>query len=55
MVAVFHDLGAARVKTLELSHQAQHDFMTDLPNRSLLNDRVTQQFPLPGAIANNWR
>jgi diguanylate cyclase (GGDEF)-like protein len=42
MVAVFHDLGAARVKTLELSHQAQHDFMTDLPNRSLLNDRITQ-------------
>jgi diguanylate cyclase (GGDEF)-like protein/PAS domain S-box-containing protein len=42
MVAVFHDLGAARVETLELSHQAQHDFMTDLPNRSLLNDRITQ-------------
>ena len=42
MVAVFHDLGATRVKTLELSHQAQHDFMTDLPNRSLLNDRITR-------------
>jgi diguanylate cyclase (GGDEF)-like protein len=42
MVAVFHDLGAARVKTLELSHQAQHDFLTDLPNRSLLNDRINQ-------------
>jgi len=41
-VAVFHDLGAARVKTLELSHQAQHDFLTDLPNRSLLNDRINQ-------------
>jgi diguanylate cyclase (GGDEF)-like protein len=42
MVAVFHDLGAARVKTIELSHQAQHDFLTDLPNRSLLNDRINQ-------------
>jgi diguanylate cyclase (GGDEF)-like protein/PAS domain S-box-containing protein len=42
MVAVFHDLGAERVKTLELSHQAQHDFLTDLPNRSLLNDRINQ-------------
>ena len=41
-VAVFHDQGAARVKTLELSHQAQHDFLTDLPNRSLLNDRINQ-------------
>ncbi|HEX4536951.1 MAG TPA: GGDEF domain-containing protein [Candidatus Acidoferrum sp.] len=41
-VAVFHDHGAARVKTLELSHQAQHDFLTDLPNRSLLNDRINQ-------------
>jgi diguanylate cyclase (GGDEF)-like protein/PAS domain S-box-containing protein len=41
-VAVFHDQGAARVKTLQLSHQAQHDFLTDLPNRSLLNDRINQ-------------
>ena len=41
-VAVFHDQGAARLKTLELSHQAQHDFLTDLPNRSLLNDRINQ-------------
>src|SRR3984893_10391932 len=41
-VAVFHDQGAARIKTLELAHQAQHDFLTDLPNRSLLNDRINQ-------------
>jgi len=42
MVSIFHDVGAARTKTLELSHLAQHDFMTDLPNRVLLNDRIAQ-------------
>jgi diguanylate cyclase (GGDEF)-like protein len=42
MVAVFHDLGAPRVKTIQLSHPAQHDFLTDLPNRSLLIDRLNQ-------------
>ena len=41
-VLVFKDVSAARAKSLELSHLAQHDFLTDLPNRVLLNDRITQ-------------
>ncbi len=41
-VSVFHNVGTAQAKTMELSHLAQHDFLTDLPNRVLLNDRITQ-------------
>jgi len=41
-VVAFHDVSAARAKSLEMSHLAQHDFLTDLPNRMLFNDRLTQ-------------
>jgi diguanylate cyclase (GGDEF)-like protein/PAS domain S-box-containing protein len=41
-VLVFHDVSVARDLTVRLSHQAQHDPLTDLPNRSLLNDRLEQ-------------
>jgi diguanylate cyclase (GGDEF)-like protein/PAS domain S-box-containing protein len=40
-VIVFHDVSAARSMTLQMTHSAQHDFLTDLPNRMLLNDRLT--------------
>src|ERR1700680_3249200 len=39
---VFHDVRAARSMSLQMAHSAQHDFLTDLPNRMLLNDRITQ-------------
>jgi diguanylate cyclase (GGDEF)-like protein/PAS domain S-box-containing protein len=41
-VMVFHDVSTARALTLRLAHFAQHDSLTDLPNRSLLNDLFTQ-------------
>jgi diguanylate cyclase (GGDEF)-like protein/PAS domain S-box-containing protein len=41
-VIVFHDVSAARSMSLQMAHSAQHDFLTDLPNRMLLNDRITQ-------------
>jgi diguanylate cyclase (GGDEF)-like protein/PAS domain S-box-containing protein len=45
-VVAFHDVSAARAKTLEMSHSAQHDVLTDLPNRALFNDRLTQAIVL---------
>jgi diguanylate cyclase (GGDEF)-like protein/PAS domain S-box-containing protein len=41
-LVAFHDVSAARARSLEMSHLAQHDFLTDLPNRLLFNDRLTQ-------------
>jgi len=45
-VMVFRDVSAARVMAEELAHSAQHDFLTGLPNRMLLNDRVNQAIAL---------
>jgi diguanylate cyclase (GGDEF)-like protein len=39
---VFHDVSASRDVVARMSHLAQHDFLTDLPNPVLLNDRITQ-------------
>jgi diguanylate cyclase (GGDEF)-like protein/PAS domain S-box-containing protein len=45
-VIVFHDISSARSMVLEMSHMAQHDILTDLPNRLLLNDRLAQAISL---------
>jgi diguanylate cyclase (GGDEF)-like protein len=39
---VFRDVTAARALALKMSHLSQHDSLTDLPNRSLFNDRLEQ-------------
>ena len=41
-VMVFRNVGATQAKFLKMYHLAQHDFLTNLPNRLLLNDRLTQ-------------
>src|SRR6202521_4696270 len=45
-VIVFHDVSMARAVVMEMSHLAQHDALTDLPNRMMLNDRLTQAISL---------
>jgi len=45
-VIVFRDVSVARAMAEQLAHSAEHDFLTGLPNRMLLNDRVTQAITL---------
>ena len=45
-VIVFRDVSAARAMALQMTHSAQHDFLTGLPNRMLLNDRINQAIAL---------
>ena len=41
-VIVFHDVSEARAMAQKMSHLAQHDFLTGLPNRLLLTERLSQ-------------
>jgi diguanylate cyclase (GGDEF)-like protein/PAS domain S-box-containing protein len=48
MVVVFHDVSESRAMTQKMSHLAEHDVLTSLPNRALLTDRLEHGI----AIAN---
>jgi len=41
-VIVFRDVGEAQALARRMSYVAQHDVLTELPNRMLLNDRLSQ-------------
>ena len=45
-VIVFHDVSAARAMSLQMTYSAQHDLVTNLPNRMLLRDRISQAIVL---------
>ena len=46
VVIVFHDVSASKAMASKMAHLAQHDYLTNLPNRLLLNDRITQAITL---------
>ena len=41
-VIVFHDISKVQEMSQKMAHSAQHDHLTGLPNRLLLNDRLFQ-------------
>jgi diguanylate cyclase (GGDEF)-like protein/PAS domain S-box-containing protein len=47
-VLVFRDISDARAMALQIVHSAEHDLLTGLPNRLLLNDRISQSIALAG-------
>jgi diguanylate cyclase (GGDEF)-like protein/PAS domain S-box-containing protein len=40
VVIVFQDVSTSKAMAIKMAHLAQHDFLTNLPNRVLLNDRI---------------
>jgi diguanylate cyclase (GGDEF)-like protein/PAS domain S-box-containing protein len=42
-IGVFSDITQSRAEQETVAHQAQHDFLTNLPNRLLFRDRFKQQ------------
>ena len=45
-VIVFRDVIVSRERRLQMLHLAEHDALTDLPNRLLLNDRLARSIAL---------
>jgi diguanylate cyclase (GGDEF)-like protein/PAS domain S-box-containing protein len=50
-VIVFRDVSAARALSFRMSYLTQHDSLTDLPNRTLFSDRLTEAI----AMAQRYR
>ena len=52
-VIILRDVSIARAMTRQMTHSAQHDHLTNLPNRFLVNDRINKAIAL--ARRNNRR
>ena len=52
-VIIFHNADDSRTTALKMTHLAQHDFLTGLPNRLLLTERLSQAIGL--AYRNNMQ
>jgi diguanylate cyclase (GGDEF)-like protein/PAS domain S-box-containing protein len=46
LVIVFHDVSEAQAMAQRMTHLAEHDILTSLPNRGLLDDRLKQGIAL---------
>lgn len=46
LVVVFHDVSEAQAMARRMAHLAEHDILTSLPNRGLLDDRLEQGIAL---------
>jgi PAS domain S-box-containing protein len=53
-VIVFHDVSAARAMSVQMTHAAQHNVVTNLPNRLLLDDRISQSIAPARRQKNLW-
>lgn len=51
-VMVFHDVSELRAMATKMSHLAQHDYLTDLPNRVLLHDRLSHALASAHALGS---
>ncbi len=54
VVLVFHDVSSAKQMAEKMSYLAEHDFLTDLPNRLLLTDRITQALNAAKRKKTQW-
>jgi diguanylate cyclase (GGDEF)-like protein/PAS domain S-box-containing protein len=45
-VIVFHDVTEARARSLQMTHLAQHDLLTGLPNRVVLHEHIAHSISL---------